>query len=147
MATEVAVKDIVFIVEVGNEYVEPSVMVIVTHRDAHAPLLSAVSVDRHACFKSNLAKRPVPVVVVKIIRRRVVGDENIYSAVSIKITGDNIQPVVTDRIVDASLFRHVGKCSVAVIVVERVTCPRQAPGTTLHRNTLELARRAFAECG
>src|SRR5207302_1146123 len=55
--SDVAVKDIVFIVEVGNENVEPSVVVIVTHCDAHAPLLGAVSVDRHSRFESDFAKR------------------------------------------------------------------------------------------
>src|SRR5258708_25671947 len=121
MATDVAVKHIVFLVKVGNESVAPSVVIVVTHRDAHAPLLGAVSVDRQARFESDLAKRAIAVVMVEIIRRRVVGDENIYKAVPIKITGDNVQPVVTDRVVYAGLFRHVGKRPVAVIVVERVT--------------------------
>src|SRR5258706_13750187 len=147
IATNTAVKHIVFIVEVGDEYVEPSVVVIVTQRDAHAALLGAVSVNRHARFESDLLKRAVPVVMVEIVRRRVVGDENIYPAVAIKVTGDNVQPVVTDRVVDAGLFRHVGKCSVAVIVIERVTGAWQSPRTTLHGNTLKLARWAFAERG
>ena len=122
-------------------------MIIVTQRGTHASLLGAVSVDCHARFESNLAKRAVPVVVVEIIRRRVVGDEDIYPAVSIEITGNNVQPVVTDRVVDAGLFRHVGKRPVAIIMVERVACSRQAPRTTLNWNTFELARWTFAECG
>src|SRR5258707_9176503 len=68
IATNVAVKDIVFIVEVGNEYIQPAVVVIVTHRNAHAPLLGAISVDRHARFESDLAERAVPIVMVEIIR-------------------------------------------------------------------------------
>src|SRR6202521_6131694 len=82
IASNVAVKHIVFIVEVGDEYIEPSVMIIVTHCDAHAPLLGAVSVDRQARFESDLAKRAVPIVMVEIIRRRVIGDENISPAIA-----------------------------------------------------------------
>src|SRR4030088_3502158 len=66
IGANVAVKNIVFIVEVGDEYIEPSIVIIVTQRDAHASLFGAVSVDRHARFESDLAKRPVTVVMVEI---------------------------------------------------------------------------------
>src|ERR1700674_5533161 len=106
IASNVAVKDIVFIVEVGNEYIEPAVVIIVAHSDAHAALLGTVSVDRHTRFESDLAKRTIPVVVVEIVRRRVVGYENIHPSVSIKVTGHDVQAVVTDRVVNAGLFRQ-----------------------------------------
>src|SRR6266567_142413 len=145
--SDVAVKHIVFIVKVGNEYIEPSIVIIVTYRDAHTPLLGAISVDCEAGFESDLAKRAIPVVMVEIIRCRVVGDENIYAAVPIKVTGDDVQSVVADRVGNTGLLRDVGKRPVAVIMVERVTRSRQPPGTTLHRNALELACRALAERG
>src|SRR6266849_205274 len=118
IGSNVAVKDIVFIVEGGNEYIEPSVVIIVAHSDAHAALLATVSVDRRTRFESDLAKRTIPVVMVEIVRRRVVGYENIHPSVSIKVTGDDVQAVVTDRVVNAGLFGHVGKRPVAIVVIE-----------------------------
>src|SRR6266850_168580 len=44
-------------------------MVIVTDRHAHAPLLGAVSVDRHARFESDLGKRAIAVIVVERVTR------------------------------------------------------------------------------
>src|SRR6266404_4958947 len=147
IAANVAVKHIVFIVEVSDEYVEPSVVIIVTQRDAHTALLGAVSVNRHARFEPDLLKRAVPVVMVEIVRRRVVGDVNIYPAIAIKVTGENVQPVVTYRIVAASLLRQVRKRSVAVLVIERDTPAWQSPRASHHRNSKKMARPSRAKRG
>src|SRR5712691_11182384 len=102
-------------------------MVVVTHRDTHTPLLATVPIDRRARFESDLAERAVPVVVVEIIRRRVVGHKYTDPAVPVEVTTDDIEPVVTDRVGDSGLFRDVGERPVSVIAVECVARSGQPP--------------------
>ena len=78
-------------------------------------------------------------VVIEVVRAGIVGDVQIGPTVVIVIAPDRAQAVVFVGIVDACLFGNFFKRAVAAIVKEQVGFPEHAPGSALHRDSLEAA--------
>src|ERR1051325_6421499 len=92
--TVVVIESVVIIVEVRDEQIEPSVVIIIAERHTHAALFAAVFVYRHAGGKSNLLKRAISVVVIEKVRRRVVRHKNVHKTIVVKITRNHAQAVI-----------------------------------------------------
>src|ERR1700676_3631147 len=58
-------KRVVVVIEVCLEDRKPALVVVISDRHAHAPLLAAVLVDRRTGAESDLFERPVSVVVIQ----------------------------------------------------------------------------------
>src|SRR5687768_6996898 len=77
IAPIIAVKDVVFVVEVGYEQVKLSVMIVITQGSPHATLLTPALVYRSSGNKCDIFGSPVTVVMVEEVWRRVIGRKDI----------------------------------------------------------------------
>ena len=76
------------ICEVGLEYIEPSVTVVVRHGDPHPSLLMPVVTVSAAGHDSDIRERTVVVVLEQDARFGVHGDINVRPPIVVKIIGD-----------------------------------------------------------
>src|ERR1044072_1259056 len=141
----VVVKGVVIVVKIGDKQIEVAVVIVVGNGYTHGALFAAVLVHRRAGKKPDLLKRTIAIILVEEIRRRVVGDKNIYETVLIEVATDHTHTIIAIRIRHAGLFSDVGERAVAFVVVKRVAISGQTSRTTLHGHALVLTQAAFAK--
>ncbi len=127
----VLVERVVVAGEVGDEYVEAPVTVVVGGVRSHARLRLAVAAQRQPRRESGLRERPVPVVPEEQIWHGVVRDEDIRPAVAIEV-GEDYAETVEARVHDSRRTRDVREGAVAVVAVEHVRLAIEPLGTTHH---------------
>ena len=86
--------------------------------DAHAGLRLAVQIDRAAPRQRKILEPPAAVVEPQLIRRAVVGDEDVDPAVAVEVAGDDAKAVADGRAYSRPIG-DVGERAVAVVVVQR----------------------------
>src|SRR5688500_10469694 len=94
IAPIIAIQSVVLVVEISYEEIQLAVMVVVTQRNAHRPLLTAALIYSCTGNKSDLLKCAVTVVMIEEVWRRIIGDKNIDQPVFIKIAANNSQAIV-----------------------------------------------------
>src|ERR1700727_910489 len=77
-------------------------------------------------------------VAVKILRDRIIGDQQVEPAVVIHINQHRRQAVISPGVGDASLYAHISKSTVAVVVKQMVALARQAARTAHHGDSAKL---------
>src|SRR4051794_18197552 len=145
MIAIVAIERVVFLGEVGHEEAEATAMVVVADRDAHAALLGAVLADRNAERKRLLLERPILLIHIHEVRRRIVRDIQVRPSVVVVIEPGDAQSEIAVGIGYAGLFRDLGEMSVAVVVKEEVGFTRQSARSALHGNSAVLAGLVLSE--
>ena len=145
MIAVVPIEIVVLLREIRHEEAEPAVVQVVAERDAHAALLGAVFADRDAGRKRHLLERPILVVAVQKIRRRIVRDVQVRPPVAVVIEPGDAEPEVAVRIGHARLLRYVGEVAVAVVVKENIRFARKSARAALHGDAAVLARLVPAE--
>ena len=118
----VVIKRAVVVDEVGSEYIEVTIAVVISRINSHRSLLAPVLVDGCSRIKAYLLERPVAIVVIEIVRRRVVCHVQINESIIIEIGPNAAEAVVTRFVVHPGFCTHFCKRSIAVIVVEIVAC-------------------------
>src|SRR3984957_12730743 len=90
-------------------------------------------------------------VAVKILGDRIIGDQQVEPAVVIHINKNRRQAVISPGVGDASLYAHISKSAVAVVVKQMVALARQAARAAHHCDSAKLAEperdAAFASDG
>ena len=118
------VQGIVLAFKVGDKDIEVAIVVVIADRDAHAPLFGAVAAIGHARAEALVHKGSVALILVQIIGRRVVGDENIGPAIAVEIAKNDPVPIVL-RAGNAGFLAAVGPSAVAAVVVEDIASGEQ----------------------
>jgi hypothetical protein len=103
----------------GDEDVQQAIAVDIVHVRSHACQRLPVDSHRHAGPQADLFEDTVPFVVKQEIRRRIVGDVDVFPTVGIVIAEDDAQPFAF-RAVDPRCARDIGKRAVAVVAKENV---------------------------
>ncbi len=119
--------------------IDAPVVVVITDGESHARLFAPILVERNARRITNLFKRAVALVDVKLVRRRVVDDDQIEQIVVVDVNKRRAKAIVLLRIVYPCLDAHVFKRAVRFLVIERVTFAGQSARTAHHRHAAKLA--------
>ena len=98
--------------ETANEQIEPSIVVIVEPDGTGGPTGS-----RQAGLFGYVRERSISIVVIENAAA-VLRDVQIGPAVGIEVSDSDAHAIASGR--DASFFRHVCKCPVSIIAVERI---------------------------
>jgi hypothetical protein len=122
----VVVEHLVVVRKVGVEDIELAVVVVISHGQPHRSYFASVLVDGKARIVTGVLKSPVALVDIEIVRRRVVGHQQIRLAVVVDVHKDRGKSVVFTGVADAGLQADVGKCSVGVLVEEMIGLALQA---------------------
>src|SRR5579883_2192035 len=107
-----------FVGEVSDDQALMAGQVIVDGIDAHAGTSFTGIAEGNAGAECLISKRSVVVIVVKLVRLRVVGDEEVQPAVVVIIEQSHPQRFA-GGIVETSFFRYIFKPAVAEIMKER----------------------------
>ena len=106
--------------------IDEAVIQVVADGQAHAGLLKAILVQRKTGIEALIFKRAIPVVDVQIVRRRIVGDQQVDFAVVIDIDESSGKAVVMVLVADARLVAHVGEGAVSIVMKEMVRLALQS---------------------
>lgn len=99
---------------------------VIAERNAHVGLVGAILADRDARRKTHLGKVPVTIVLEKIIRAGIVGDEQIEGPVWFEVRPNGSKSKRLARAANSSLLGDVGESSVAIVVI--LGCRANLPG-------------------
>src|ERR1035438_3466001 len=103
-----------------------SVVLIVSDGKSHIGRLASVSVERESAFVTVVLEGTVSLVNVQIVRRRIVGHQEVRLTVVVDVGKQRIEPVITVGTVHSQLLADVGKGTVAVAVEEMIVCSLKA---------------------
>ena len=117
---QVAIEGRRLAVEVGDRQVGASVAVEIAARDPHSRLIPPVGVRRDAGSDAHLFEAKAAAVSEQVVRRRVVGHEEVDATVLVEVGGDDPEPTAV-AIDDASGRRHVDEP--AAVVAEQMIGP------------------------
>ena len=106
-------------VEVHDQQILIAVGVDIGRVDAHAGLRRAVLIDRHAVHQRRVRERAVALVHPEVVRRAVVGHEDVDAAVGIEVGRHDAQ-AVADRGLQPGTRRDVRERAVAAVVEQQV---------------------------
>ena len=82
-----------FAVEIHDQQIEIAVVVDVDGVDAHTGLRRAVLIERASHRERRLSKATATLVQPQMIRRAIVGDEDVDAAVAVEVAGDDAEAV------------------------------------------------------
>ena len=105
-AALVAVERVGLGVQVHHDQVVVAVIVHVGRVHAHAGLRRAVLIDGHAAQQRRLGEAPVSEIDPEMVRRAVVGDEDVHAPVTVHVVGDDAEAVADGR----AQCRRPGRC-------------------------------------
>ena len=109
-------------------------MRIVAERDSHIGLLQSVLVGSYTGRESHVHEFSGAIALVKIVGLAVVGHKKIELAIVIEVRPNRGQAIAALGVVDSRFLRHIGKSSVAVVVVKiDREIPSVRAGRTAHR--------------
>ena len=106
---------------------------------AHAGLGLAVPSDGDSAQQPGLLETAPAVVPVEVVGSPVVGHEEVEVRVVVDIGPNDAQPVVHRPVGDAGRLRNVREGPVAVVPVEEIGRPFQAPGPASHPQPVVVA--------
>src|SRR5579872_3766148 len=106
-------------------------VLIVSNGESHVGRLTSVSVERKAALVTLIAEGAVSPIDVQIVRRGVIGHNDVGLTVVVDIGKQRIESVITVGTVHAQLPADVGKRAVAV-VAEQVISPARQPAGPAH---------------
>jgi hypothetical protein len=141
------VEVVLLVHEVGDEDVEPAIVVVIAKVHAHGAFGISFGAQGRAGLHADVGKRAIVIVMVKIIRAGVIRDVEIGPAVVVIVAPDDAETVVGVGVVHAGFLRDFFKCSVATIVIEQVGFSEHAPGTALHDDAAEFATAERSDVG
>src|ERR1700730_13833144 len=98
------VERVVLVIEVRLEDGKSALVVVVSDRHAHTPLLAAVLIDRRTGAESDLFERAVSVVVIQKRWRRIVRHIDIYKSIIVKVAADHSHAIIAIRVRHPGLF-------------------------------------------
>src|SRR6266568_1959693 len=134
-AVAVVAKEVItFVGKIRNHNIRAAVVVVIAEVGPHPGKRFAVLIVGNACGQADFGERAISVVVVQEAWNRIVGDKNVRKTVVVIIGKSYAQPLAF-RVCDASLSGNVGKCSVAIIVVEDVLDALKVVGVTVGAHT------------
>src|SRR5580704_2667523 len=113
----VVVDRIHLLVDVGDEEIDPAVLIVVGSVNAHAGARAAETAVANACKQADFLEFSVAAIGEKKIGDRVVANEKIHASIVVDISG-NDAPGLRERTGDAGLLANVGERAVAIIVIE-----------------------------
>ena len=97
-----------------------SVVLVVSHGESHIGRLTSISVERESGFVTLVLEGAVSLVDIQIVRRGIVGHQDVRLAIVVDIGKQRIETVITIGPVHAQLLADIGKGSIAVAVEEVV---------------------------
>src|SRR6266404_1074128 len=118
-AAVIVVQAVNFPGQLGHHYVWTTIVVIILKNYTHARHPSPVLGKCSARLQRNLCKRPVSIVVVKILLHAIVGDKYIRKSVAIVI-GECYTQSAPFLDCDTTALAHVGEGCIAIVVIQDV---------------------------
>ena len=112
---------------VGYGQIQPSIIVPIAERGAHAVFSGTVFAECYAEHEPNFFKRAIAVIAIKEVFGGVVGDVDIGRAIVVVVSPHNAEPFASS-VVNASGLRHVCERAIAVIAEERIRLRREVIG-------------------
>ena len=116
------------------------VVFIISNRESHIGSLASISVERESGFVAIVFEGGVPVVHVEIIRRGIIGDQDVWFAVIIHVCKKRIETLVAVGAVYAELLAHVGEGTVAVAVEQMIVCSLKSARAAHHLHAAVLTK-------
>ena len=132
-------QDIVVVGKVGIHYGKVTVVLVVSCRNAHIGDLAATLIERVSAFVTLIFERPIALVHVEIVRRGVIGHQQVRLAITVHVRKQSPQAVVSVGIVHPQLLADIRKISVSIVVKEMVPFTLQAARTAHHLHPAVLA--------
>src|SRR2546427_740241 len=111
----VGVEGVVVIRKIRYVEVHPAVVVVIAYSDAHRGLLAPVLVQRETRGQADVFERAVAAIAIEIVRRRVIGHEQVGPAVVVHVHPRSRKAVVAVGIRDPASLRDSSEGPVAVI--------------------------------
>ena len=128
----VVVEDVVVVGEVRDVEVVAPVVVVVADGHAHVGLLAPRLVQGRARGVADVLERAVAAVAVEVVRRGVVGHEEIEPAVVVEVEEGDAEAVEAGGVGHARPRAHVGERAAAVVAEEVVALALQAARSAHH---------------
>src|ERR1700676_5193687 len=97
-----------------------SVVLIVSNGEPHIGRLASVAVERESAFVTVVLEGAVSLINVQIVRRGVVGHQEVRLTVVVDVGKQRVEPVIGVGTVHPQLLANVGKGTVAVAVEEMI---------------------------
>ena len=119
-------------------------MVVVAPGDTHRSLRLPVAAQRDSTRHPDVGECSVMIIVIQMIRRSIVGNEQVGPAIVVVIAPDHAQAVIAVRIIHPSFLRNFLERTVAPVVKKQVSFPLHAPGAALHWHSFEIAELGAA---
>src|SRR5207237_7887126 len=140
----VPIKVVGLVGEVGDEQIEPAVVIVISEVYAHRAKLLTIVAKRHAGEQSDFVKRAIVLVAVEEVWAGVVGHEQIRPAVVIVISPDCPEAITMFRIVNSSFLGNVFEGAIAAIMKQEIALAFHPPWPALHQHTFESAELLVA---
>ena len=137
----VAVERLVVVGEGGVEEVDEAVVGEVPFGDAHAGGLAAAFVEGVAGGKGDVFEGAIALVEIEVVRRGVVGDEQVGFAIAVDVDEERGEAIVGVLIGDAGVLADISEGAVAVVVEEVVRLALEPVRPTQHVDAEEGAER------
>src|SRR5580765_6966484 len=107
-------------------------MKVVARGNAHVRLLIPVTVYRYAGLFTNLSERPITHIPIEVIRCRVVGNENAWSAGVVEIRPQHPEAIIASVVRDSRLLGYVCKSTITIVVVQNIWRSFETPRAALN---------------
>ena len=127
--------------EVRDVDVVAAVVVVIADRHAHVGLLAARLVEGGPRRVADVLERTVALVAIEVVRRGVVGDEQVEPAVVVEVEERHPEAVEAGGVGHAGPRADVGERAVAVVVEEMVGGALEPAGPAHHGLAAVLAVR------
>src|ERR1017187_5804673 len=114
-------------------------MIVVSHIRAHVSLLFAVVAESCTAWNGDIRECSVPVIVEQYVRSRVAGYEDVWPAISVEVTCNYRETIVTRWLIEVRNLGHVLKGSISHIPVENILSTIQSSRAADNWQTFELA--------
>src|SRR6266849_3525267 len=116
-----------------------SVEGIIANPHAHPCLFRAIITEGHPPQYALLAKRPIMVIHEEQAGSRVASNVNVWPSVFVQIRRYHSHAVTLCDLSDASLLTDVGKCSVAIVLIQRMPSCWQPARSAFDGNAFPIA--------
>src|ERR1700732_3211619 len=111
----VAEQHVSLIKQIADKNIGPAVIIVVLEVDSHPRECLSILVKGCADRKAHFFERPISTVMEDLLRRRVVGDDNIRPPIQIKIV-DRYTQTFPRRKNQTGLGCHIGESAIAIVV-------------------------------
>src|SRR5437660_4095839 len=134
----IAIERVVLAIKVGELDGKTSGAVLVARCHSHPCHFATIAANRRSRHETHICEMPTAIVAIKIVRGRIIGDEQVGPAIVIEITPEDTQTVVAGRVIHPGRLGDISKGAVSIVAMEAVSQTLHAPWPTLHRDATKM---------